>query len=48
MKRAMVDWSEGLPVSDYNVNNFRFADNTTLIATSVADKAELFLEEGQS
>ena len=41
MRRAMADWPEGLPVGGYNVNNLRYADDTTLIATSVADMAEL-------
>ena len=31
----------GLTVGGYNVNNLRYADDTTLIATSVADMAEL-------
>ena len=31
----------GLRVGGYNVNNLRYADDTTLIATSVADMAEL-------
>ena len=30
-----------LPVGGYTVNNLRYADDTTLIATSVADMAEL-------
>ena len=37
----MVDWPGGLPVGGYIVNNLSYADNTTLIATSVADMAEL-------
>ena len=41
MRRAVADWPAGLPVGGYNVNNLRYADNTTLIATSVADMAEL-------
>ena len=30
-------FARGLPVGGYNVNNIRYADDTTLIATSVAD-----------
>ena len=41
MRRAVADWPEGLPVGGYNVNNLHYADDTTLIATSVADMAEL-------
>ena len=41
MRRAVADWPGGLPVGGYNVNNLRYADDTTLIATSVADTAEL-------
>ena len=41
MRRTVADWPGGLPVSCYNVNNLRFADDTILIATSVADMAEL-------
>ena len=41
MRRAVADWPGGLPVVGYNVNNLRYADDTTLIATSVADMAEL-------
>ena len=37
----MEDWPGGLAVGGYNVNNLRYADDTTLIATSVADMAEL-------
>ena len=37
----MEDWPGGLAVGSYNVNNLRYADDTTLIATSVADMAEL-------
>ena len=37
----MVDWPGGLPVGGCNVNNLHYADGTTLIATSVADMAEL-------
>ena len=35
-RRAVTDWQGGLPIGGYNVNNFRYADDTTLIATSVA------------
>ena len=41
MRRAVADWPGGLPVGCYNVSNLRYADDTTLIATSVADMAEL-------
>ena len=41
IRRAVADWPGGLPVGGYNDNNLRYADNTTLIATSVADMAEL-------
>ena len=41
MRRAVADLPGDLPVGGYNVNNPRYADNTTLIATSVADMAEL-------
>ena len=41
MRRAMTDWPEGLPVGGCNVYNLRYADDATLIATSVADMAEL-------
>ena len=37
----MVDWPGALPVGGYNVNNLRYVDDTTLVATSVADMAEL-------
>ena len=36
----MTDWPGGLPVGGYNVTNLRYADDTTLIATSVANMAE--------
>ena len=41
MRRALADWPGDLPVGGYNVNNLCYADDTTLIATSVADMAEL-------
>ena len=37
----MVNWPGGLTIGGYNVNNHRYADHTTLIATDVADMAEL-------
>ena len=37
----MADWPGGLPVGGYSVNNLRYADGTTLIATSGAEMAEL-------
>ena len=37
----MEDSPGGLAVGGYNVNNLRYADDTTLIAISVADMAEL-------
>ena len=37
----MADWPGSLPVGGSNVNNLHYADDTTLIATSVADMAEL-------
>ena len=36
----MADWPGGLPVGGYNVTNLRYADDATLIATSVANMAE--------
>ena len=41
MRRAVADWPGGLPVGGYNFNNIHHADDTTLIATSVADMAQL-------
>ena len=41
MRRALADWPGGLSVGGSNVNNLRYADDTILIATSVADMAEL-------
>ena len=41
MRHVMTDWPGGLPVGGYTVNNLHYADDTTLIATSVADMAEL-------
>ena len=41
MRSATADWPGGLPVGGYNINKLRYADDTTLIATSVADMAEL-------
>ena len=41
MRRALGDWPGGLPVGGYNVNNLRYADDTILISTSVADMVEL-------
>ena len=41
MRLAVADWPGGLPVGGYNVNNLRYADDTTLIATIVTDMAEL-------
>ena len=40
MRRAVADWPGGLPVGGFNVNNLRYADDTTLITTCVADMAE--------
>ena len=37
MRRAVVDWPGCLPIGGYNVNNIRYADDTSLIATSVAE-----------
>ena len=37
----MAGWPDGLPVGGYKVNNLCYADDTTLIATSVADMADL-------
>ena len=41
MRRALAEWPGGLPVGGYNVNNLRYADDTTLIATSVYEMTEL-------
>ena len=37
----MEDWPGGLGVGSHKVNSLRCADDTTLIATSEADMAEL-------
>ena len=42
MKTCCGGLARGLPVSCYNVNNLRYADDTPLIATSVANMAKLW------
>ena len=41
MRRAMDGWSGGLSIGGRKVNNLRYADDTTLITTSMTEMAEL-------
>ena len=44
MRRALADWNRGLSVGGRNISNLRYADDTTLLATSSSDLEELLLK----
>ena len=43
MRRVLENWNGGLSISGYKLSNLRYADDTTLVATSALELEELLL-----
>ena len=43
MRRVLENWNGGLSIGDYKLSNLRYADDTTLVATSALELEELLL-----
>ena len=43
MRRALENWNGGLSIGGYKLSNLRYADDTTLVATSALELKELLL-----
>ena len=43
MRRVLENWNGGLSIGGYKLSNLRYADDTTLVATSALELEELLL-----
>ena len=43
MRRVLENWNGGVSIGGYKLSNLRYADDTTLVATSALELEELLL-----